>query len=327
MRISICRTTSAILLILALPRADAGTLIPVVPYPGSSDTVAIAINDNNTITGQYEMPDGYHGFVGTLGGQYTSFDGDQFGGATIPNGINNSGWISGTYYNYDFCPAPRHECAFVRRPDGAFVTVTKDGRPLPGEAGGITAKAIFVGYYSAGKDNFVAYLGKAGAYQNDIDIGCPPYPFAQGINRGGTIVGECFEGRHNNNVYGFIQQNNTTVLVRYPVHQLHQTDLFGINDSGLATGVAGDVVFAAEQGVALDTNTDTFYPLEFKGASRTVLYGINNAGYIALVSDLGSFIYCPKPKAKCPGGTLHAHFGPGVHADKLVRSRIRSDVR
>src|SRR3954471_13851695 len=82
-------------LILQMGAVQAGILVPIPSYPASTATYVRAINDANVVTGFYYDADGNpHGFVGTLGGAYTSFDASANG--TIPLGIDNAGYITGT---------------------------------------------------------------------------------------------------------------------------------------------------------------------------------------------------------------------------------------
>lgn len=58
-----------------LSTTHAGVLVPLPKVPGSDNTYAIAINNNNVIAGRYVTADGLnHGFFGTLDGNYTTFD-------------------------------------------------------------------------------------------------------------------------------------------------------------------------------------------------------------------------------------------------------------
>src|ERR1051325_11173208 len=140
------RSTAVMLggLILSFTAAQAGILIPVPPFPGSTATYIRAINDKNVITGYYTMADGLpHGFVGTLDGKYTSFDASESG--TIPLGIANDGHITiGSNLSID-CPVSG--CGFIRAPDGTISQVHKGKKMLDGVVQGILNRSRFVGDY------------------------------------------------------------------------------------------------------------------------------------------------------------------------------------
>ena len=96
---------------LASTSAQAAVLLDVPNYPGAMATYIRAINDKNVITGYYTSDDGNtHGFVGTLDGNYTSFDASPNG--TMPLGIDDAGYITiSSNYTAD-CPVSG--CAYIR---------------------------------------------------------------------------------------------------------------------------------------------------------------------------------------------------------------------
>lgn len=303
--------------------AWAGSLIPVVPYPGSIWTDPFDINDKNVIAGAYALPDdSAHAFFGALDGQYTSFDGDNYAGYTQANGINKDGWITGINRNFDICPI--YNCQFVRKPDGTLVTLMKNGVPLDGYPRQITNKAKFVGDYRDSPSNCHSYLGKSDAFQKNLKLDLDR-PCARGINNLGVIVGRFRNADGNQS--GFILQNGVISTIDYPDIGAVNTQLYGINDSGLASGSwdTGPPDYISH-GFTLDTSTNTFRRFDIQGAQAyTFLNGINNAGYFVARSDAGNFIYCPKKKSKCPGATLQAGFGPAIRVSpewQLMRHRM-----
>jgi hypothetical protein len=73
-----------------------------IAVPGASSTVALGVNDNDTVVGFYTDGTGgtatTHGFIWRIGGSLTTNVDDQNGiGATTLNGINNEGDIVGFY--------------------------------------------------------------------------------------------------------------------------------------------------------------------------------------------------------------------------------------
>jgi len=278
--------------------AGAGTLIPVVPFPGSTSTSVLGINDNNVIVGSYIDSNGVeHGYFGTIDGNYTSFDytANTVDG-TEPRAINGDGWITG------FAPAQNEGrlfgYEFVRKPDGSIVTIKKDGAPLDGIAQGITKGEQSVGDYWD-TVNFIryGYYAKKGKYQQDLTLPFDTTRTApRAINSAGTVVGFfTLSGMH-----GFVLQNGVATQIDYPDQSAIGTGLEGINDKGLVTGGWTD---ADNNSFAFlyDSTTSTFTPLVIDGATFTQVWGINKAGLIAVDSDAGIFIYCPKKPSKCPG--------------------------
>lgn len=275
----------------ALLSCVAATMMPVVPFPGAKDTLASALNDTNTLAGTYiDNANVKHGFTGTLDGDYTGFD---FGhsGNTVAVGIDKKGDITGTNYisESDICsPTP-----YERTAAGKINTIKKGTKAMTGFAWGMDAKGDFVGYTCDQTHLVVGYQGKSAKYKKDVKIsGTQLIVAPSGINASGMIDGWSVDT--SGATKGFILKGGTTNFVIYP--HAKTTQLLGLNDAGLATGVwtdAGDV----EHAFMYDTKKSKFTSLEPNGAKTSVAGGVNNKGLIAIWSDKGSFIYCPKA---CP---------------------------
>lgn len=300
--------------------AGAGTLIPVVPFPGSTSTSVFGINDNNTIVGSYIDSDGVeHGYFGTLDGTYTSFD---YTASTVdgtePRAINGDGWITGyaPASNEGFLFGPE----FARKPDGSIVTIKKDGAPLDGIAQGITKGQESVGDYWD-TVNFIryGYYAKKGKYQEDLTLPFDTTRTApRAINSAGTVVGFFSVS---GTMHGFLLKGGVATQIDYPDPNAVSTTFEGINDKGVATGGWTD---ADNNSFAFlyDSTTSTFTPFTVDGASFIQIWGINKAGLIAVDSDTGVFIYCPKKPSKCPvGGGRENWLGKPIHvpAGKFLR--------
>jgi hypothetical protein len=302
----------------ALP-SEAGTLIPVVPFPGSTSTSVLGINDNNIIVGTYMDSDGVeHGYFGTLDGNYTSFDytANTVDG-TEPRAINGDGWITG------YAPASNEGFLFgyefARKPDGTIVTIKKDSVPLDGIAQGITKGQESVGDYWD-TVNFIryGYYAKKGKYQEDLTLPFDTTRTApRAINSAGTVVGFFSTS---GTMHGFLLKGGVATQIDYPDQAAVSTGLEGINDKGMVTGGWTD---ADNNSFAFlyDTTNSTFTPLTIDGATFTQVWGINKAGLIAVDSDAGVFIYCPKKPSKCPGGGREISLGKPIHvpAGKFLR--------
>lgn len=301
----------AFLCVFAAHPLAAATLLPIVPVAGATNTLVSAINDGNTITGAYVDGQGLkHGYVGTLAGAYTKFDFGT-GGNTVPLGIDKKGDVTGANYaSTAFCDAT----PFERTSKGKLSAIKNGTKTMTGLAWGMDPKGDFVGYYCDPSSFVLGYEGKSAKFKKDVTLsGNHIVTAPSGINASGMIVGWSVD--FTANTQGFVLKGGTASFVSYP--GAAQTQLIGINDAGLATGEWTDGN-SVQHAFLYDTKTSKFTSLEPKGATTSVAGGINNAGLIALYSDKGSFIYCPK---KCPKAGLDFTPPRSVHvpASRFLR--------
>jgi len=132
----------------------------IIDVPGATGTQAYGINDEGTVVGWWFEPNGvYHGYLRDHHGNFTTFDVPGAGPAPpqgffpavivpLPQAINNSGTVSGTYV--DGNNPPMFHC-FVRTPDGNITSFDPPGSVNTlGDTEGITrAGAIAGGYFTA----------------------------------------------------------------------------------------------------------------------------------------------------------------------------------
>jgi hypothetical protein len=303
------------LAVLSATALEAATLIPVAPVPGSIETDVFAINDNNMIAGGYITPDQVeHGFFGPLGGPYTTFDLGT--GTTQARGIANDGSVA-----EEFIGAGGH-CAwlqFIRPPGGTDTPVTKGHKALKGIIGNFSAKGQFVGDYCQSGGIIAGYLGKGTKYNSDITIEANNVTTSpRGINKSGTVAGFFIDAATDGDT-SFVLRNGETSVISYPDESQTDTLLQDVNNAGVAVGHwdAGDFVWHA---FMLDTNSNTFTQIDVPGATFTQSFGINNAGLVAIISDAGPFIYCPRKASKCPGAGTAVAANP-VRAGALTLLR------
>jgi hypothetical protein len=279
------------------PAAHAATLIPVVPFPGSTGTNVSGINDNNTIAGMYTTADTIeHGYFGTLAGSYTSFD---YGGTALgteARSINNAGNIVGFAPDSGFNSGPE----FFRAADGTITTFKKSHVVLDGIAQGINKRNVSVGDYITDPDTMAqtGYEGRNGRYRSDLTLPVDTTRVdGRAITSAGAVAGWYEDTGHLQ--HGFIQRGEGFQTV--DADDSGTTNLEGLNDKGIATGAVldADENFHA---FTLDTNTDTLTWIEVPGAATVQAWGINKKGLVALTTDIGSFIYCPLKPSKCPAG-------------------------
>ena len=80
----------------------AGGAFHTIAVPGATETVALGVNDNDTVVGAYVITSGstttVNGFIWRIGGSLTTkVDDPNANGITILNAINNKGDIVGSY--------------------------------------------------------------------------------------------------------------------------------------------------------------------------------------------------------------------------------------
>jgi hypothetical protein len=286
------------ILIATTAMAGGVTLIPVIPVPGSSSTVVFGINDNNIIVGAYKTPDGSeHGFLGPLTGSYTTFDVGTTG--TEPHSISNDGHIVGFANASQGSGHPHALHEFERMPDGSVVPITRKKTHILGIAQGINnARNEFVGDDAKSDSLIDGYYGRNGKYKAALTL---PFDTTEthprGINNSNAVVG--FFDNSTGSAGGFLLQNGVVTVINDPDPSAVTTALEGINDRGLATGIWEDAQ-SHLSAFTLDTVADVFTPIEVPGATLVEAYGLNKAGLVAVASDIGPFIYCPRSKDKCP---------------------------
>ena len=297
MRSLILSSAALAALLATAATSSAGTLIPIVPVTGSSSTNVFGINDSKNITGSYiSSNDGLeHGYTGPLSGtNYTLFDAPS--GTTEPRAISNDGTITGFGNNdgniLDYQP-------FERTPSGTLTNVTKKGKPLNYIAQGISnATDEFAGSYENNSGIVEGYLGANAKFKKAVKIsitntGVGP----RGVDSAGDIVGWYYDSNGVQN--GFLISGGTATTIDYPDNTAVYTVLEGINDNGEITGQWDDtngVVHA----FSYEMSTGKFKSITVPNAtSFTQAWGVNSAGWVAIGSDQGYFVYCPGKKSKC----------------------------
>lgn len=279
-----------------LSAAEAGTLIPIPPVPGSTSMFVTGINDSNVITGFYQAGDGVnHGFVGTLGGQYTTFDWGSLND-TEPRAINNDGYITGLAFDNSisfFGPE------YIRSPDGAVAAILsgRRGTELVGTAQGIDAHRNFVGDYWDENFNDYGYFGKGHLYKAALTL-----PFnthrtrPRGLNKDGTVV-----GYYNDNlgIHGFVLKEGVATSFNYPDQTAYETLAEGINSKEIIVGAWTDADFTFEHPFIYDLAGQSFEEIAVEGATFAIADGINKWGVVTITANGIGYIYCIKEKT-CP---------------------------
>lgn len=275
----------------ALP-AYAAKMVPIVPVPNSTATIAFAINDDNVVAGGFVDQDGVeHAFFGTPDGEYSTFDAGD--GGSEARGIANDGTIVG------MSNAQSGETAaqpiFERKADGTLSTVTRAGVQLFGSAQQINnTDGKFAGtYWDFANHQAVAFVGQNGKWRNDVKISeVHQASAARGIDGAGDVVGSYFRPP----MHGYLLSNKVLTIIDYPAARNVGSEIEGINDHGQAVGQWVD-----KKGVAhsflLDIATSTFTDIKVKGATEVRAWAINNNGVVVVNSDIGPFLWCAKKRA------------------------------
>ena len=154
-------------------------------------TIATCINQGGTVAGQY-IDNNYvtHGFVRSLSGQITEFNGTGNQSITVI-GINSSGQIIG---NTQGVFLPPFTYAFLRNPDGGFVQIHPPGA-LQTSAGGINDRGEITGSYTDIGRTYHGFVRAAdGSYDEFDEPDAVTGVNGQGtfgieINANGEIVG------------------------------------------------------------------------------------------------------------------------------------------
>jgi hypothetical protein len=150
--------------------------------PNSPATYPTAINNAGEVTGSYFLTGvvGSAGFVRSAKGKITTFNvGSNSTTTTFPRDINDHGLIVGVYAD-DVSYPPAY--AFIRHPDGGFVTFS-----LPGidelVPTGVNDKGEVTGFASTN----AAFIRNRDGVIVQFDDGSDTVPY--GINNAGTVSG------------------------------------------------------------------------------------------------------------------------------------------
>jgi hypothetical protein len=237
----------------SLLRSADGTITTFDPPNSSSG--AQSINDGGTVAGGFVDANGAHGYLRAPDGTLTAFDPTGSGGQieiVIPNQINASGAVAGTYTDTD---GVRH--GFLRDPSGSITILDAPGAGTVAEEGtvmvGMNASGTIVGGIDVGTVNGVVgtthslVLATDGTYT----VFDPPQSgahssLAEAINDSGVVVGEYRDAnlvRH-----GYMRQADGTVAsfddpdaAQLPLSTTNQgTDPRSINANGAVAGFYTD---------------------------------------------------------------------------------------
>jgi hypothetical protein len=194
---------------------------------------------------------------------------------TIAHGINQHGDVAGEFDDIN------GSHAFIRYRNGAFSQPITDPNDNEGETFGTDLnRSALAGYYFD-LTNFVfhSFLYAQGAFTS-LDIAGAPSTAVLGLNSAGDYSGQVDDA--SGATQGFV--NIAGQLFEFAIAGASFTAANAINDLGSAVGVyeLGD---ANNHGYLRDVSGRFTFPIDYPGATSTILRGINSRGWI-----VGSYI-------------------------------------
>jgi probable HAF family extracellular repeat protein len=206
--------------------------------------------------------------------------------------LNNAGWATGFAQD-----ASGVSQAFLRSPDGVVSTLVdpSTGLALNNVAQGINSAGAVVGSYftASGSMRGFELSPDRATLVTLADPLATGRTAARGINDSGTVVG--FYGVASA-IHGFVFDPSTSsyTTLDNPLG-VGGTYLQGINNQGQIVGFFGD---AANQYHAFvyDSGAASFTTIDAPGSSFSQAFQINSLGQVAVLSDVGSYIYDPVPE-------------------------------
>ncbi|MBL9137340.1 MAG: choice-of-anchor M domain-containing protein [Verrucomicrobiales bacterium] len=193
------------------------------------------------------------------------------------------------------------------------------------EWSGFTATGDLVGYYADPADpksgTYKAYLRRADGTTSSIGwSGDTNFNFTVAINASGQIAG-------GSSLQGWVRNPDDTYVV-FDTPGYQTSGAWGLNDAGVAVGVAFNGFFDTANGLIYDSKSNTFQIWNYPGAIETTLYDINNHGDI--VGGFKRSVTSPEaPFVRWSDGTLlDLHFPEaanvrvtGINDQRLIVGR------
>ena len=194
---------------------------------------------------------------------------------TQVTGLNNIGTTVGFYAD-----GASNNFGFYQT-GGTFTSVSNPstaGAPTVNQLLGVNDQNIAVGFYNdaSGASHGYTYNIATSTFSADINVTGATSTTAAAINNAGEIAG--FFTSSGGAIDGFLDDGGTFTTVIVP--NSTTTQLFGLNDNGLAVGDWVDAS-GAMHGLVFNSNTDAFISLDDPlGIGTTTFNGVNDNGQI-----------------------------------------------
>lgn len=245
----------------------------------------LGINNSGEIAGYFGSGAASHPNKGyTTTPPYSSFSNEDYPGSaqTQVTGLNNAGTTVGFYSNTNNGPPNDANIGFVDQL-GSFTPVSNPATPVGpltfNQLLGVNGSNIAVGFYvdATGVTHGYTYSIAGKTFSADINdsnagTGSGQGTTAAAINASGEIAG--FYIAADGSVHGFTEIAGVFTTIDPPGSQA--TELFGINDNGLAVGTYTDSG-GVMHGLLYDLATNTFQNIDDpNGIGTTTINGIND---------------------------------------------------
>ena len=243
----------------------------------------LGINDRGVIVGYFGSGAAGHPNIGyQIAPPYTAFTSNNQPGSvqTQATGINNAGLTTGFWSDTNVGNNMDANFAVLRVPAGHNFTYVSAIDPLTGSAPrisqalGVNNHNVAAGFYIDANNisHGYTYSLSTAAYTPVNVSGITGA--ATGINDNGQVSG--FFGTRSGRVFGFVKNANGGVVTNFAVPGSKLTQLFGINNSGVAVGTYQDqanllhgLYYTPANGVWTTVDAPS-------GTMGTVVNGINN---------------------------------------------------
>jgi len=125
------------------------------------------------------------------------------------------------------------------------------------------------------------------------------YTGMRGVNKARTVVGFYVDDNTALQLGAIVDSGGNETTITYPDANESYTVFEGVNDNGHMSGQWGDTGGIVHSFVYNPKNGKFKAIDDPFAASFTQAWGVNNSNLIAVTSDAGPYIYCPK-ESTCP---------------------------
>ena len=203
----------------------------------------------------------------------TTFDYPGAGNSTTGYGINNRGDIAG-----DYLDASNVRRGFVRFSNGSFsapIVEPNDTANYTRGRGINNARTIDGDFFNTADNSYHGYILSGGVF-TQFDIGGPVSTDLYGINDAGNFVGSYGSTVQPNQA--FVNITGTTTVITIP--GAYDSGASAINNLNQVAGAYSTNSGLLQHGFFRNANGALTFPIDFAGATITVLNGINDRGWM-----------------------------------------------